>query len=174
MKIAIIGFSGAGKSTLAQKLGHIYHCPILHLDQIHFLPGWIDRDAATANAMVAQFMENTDWVIDGNYAKYAFDRRMREADRIILLDFPRRICLWRVLLRYSQNKNTVRNSAAPGCAEKIDVEFIRWVLIGGRGKNMRERHRALAKTYRDKFIRCQSQRDVDRLLASTVAEAQYV
>ena len=28
------------KSTLAQTLGATYHAPVLHLDTVHFLPGW--------------------------------------------------------------------------------------------------------------------------------------
>ena len=40
MRIAIIGYSGAGKSTLARALGERYACPVLHLDALHFLPGW--------------------------------------------------------------------------------------------------------------------------------------
>ena len=43
MKIAILGTSGSGKSTLAQTLGAAYHAPVLHLDTVHFLPGWVER-----------------------------------------------------------------------------------------------------------------------------------
>jgi Adenylate kinase and related kinases len=45
MKIAIIGYSGSGKSTLAAKLGKFYHAEVLHLDSVHFLPGWVERNA---------------------------------------------------------------------------------------------------------------------------------
>ena len=44
MKIAVIGYSGSGKSTLAGKLGEKYGIPVLYLDTVHFLPGWIIRD----------------------------------------------------------------------------------------------------------------------------------
>lgn len=47
MRIAIIGYSGAGKSTLAKALGAQYDCPVLHLDALHFLPGWHERDDRT-------------------------------------------------------------------------------------------------------------------------------
>ena len=43
MKIAIIGYSGSGKSTLARKLGAIYNAEVLHLDTVHWLPGWKER-----------------------------------------------------------------------------------------------------------------------------------
>jgi adenylate kinase family enzyme len=46
MKIAIIGHSGSGKSTLAAFLGEKYALPVLHVDTIHFLPGWVERERA--------------------------------------------------------------------------------------------------------------------------------
>lgn len=46
MKIAIIGYSGSGKSTLAQALAVAYNAPALYLDQVHWLPGWVERPAA--------------------------------------------------------------------------------------------------------------------------------
>ena len=41
--LAVIGKSGSGKSTLAKQLGSFYHAPVLHLDAVHFLPGWVER-----------------------------------------------------------------------------------------------------------------------------------
>ena len=43
MKIAILGTSGSGKSTLAKRLGEAYGLPVLHMDTVHFLPGWVER-----------------------------------------------------------------------------------------------------------------------------------
>ena len=46
MKIAILGTSGSGKSTLAKRLGERYGLPVLHMDTVHFLPGWVERPFA--------------------------------------------------------------------------------------------------------------------------------
>ena len=40
MRIAVIGYSGAGKSTLARALGARYGVPVLHMDRVHWAPGW--------------------------------------------------------------------------------------------------------------------------------------
>ena len=40
MKIQIYGYSGSGKSTLAHDLGAKLELPVLHMDTVHFLPGW--------------------------------------------------------------------------------------------------------------------------------------
>ncbi len=150
MKIAVTGYSGAGKSTLARTLGERLGCPVLHLDTVQFTPGWVERDRAEALALVEAFMEQESWVIDGNYAGFAYARRMEEADRIVVLDFPRRICLPRVLLRWLRNRGRTRADMADGCIEKVDLEFVLWVLWKGRTPERRARLAGLALRFPDK------------------------
>ena len=86
MKIAIIGYSGSGKSTLAKTLGELYDIPTLHLDTVHFLPNWVERTNEDERRIVTEFLDkNEGWVIDGSYSKIVYERRMEEADKIILL-----------------------------------------------------------------------------------------
>ena len=88
MKIAILGTSGSGKSTLAKRLGERYGLPVLHMDTVHFLPGWVERPFAEEEAIVRQFLDENagGWVIDGNYTKTCYARRLKEADKIIVMD----------------------------------------------------------------------------------------
>ena len=81
MKIAILGTSGSGKSTLAKRLGETYGLPVLHMDTVHFLPGWVERPFAEEEAIVRQFLDENagGWVIDGNYRKTCYARRLEEA-----------------------------------------------------------------------------------------------
>ena len=70
MKIAIVGRSGSGKSTLAKQLGSFYHAPVLHLDAVHFLPGWVERVPGEEEQLVTSFLDtHSSWVMDGNYTK---------------------------------------------------------------------------------------------------------
>ena len=101
MKIAIIGYSGSGKSTLARKLAERYNIPVLHFDRVQFRPNWEIRPQKSKEVMTKAFLDlHSDWVIDGNYSKLSFERRMAEADVIILLLFGRFSCLYRVTHRY--------------------------------------------------------------------------
>lgn len=135
MKIAVMGYSGAGTSTLAKKLGRLYDCPVLYLDRIQFEPGWKERDREEAKRMAEAFLDenqDTGWIIDGNYAKFSQERRLAEADLIVFMDYTRRICLWQAVKRYLEYRDKTRESMAEGCREKIDWDFVKWILRDGR------------------------------------------
>ncbi len=53
-RIAILGCSGGGKSTLARALGEALDLPVVHLDQLYWLPGWVERDKAGFRALQAR------------------------------------------------------------------------------------------------------------------------
>lgn len=52
MKIAILGYSGSGKSTLARAIAKKTGFACLHLDSVHFLPGWVEKADEQARAEV--------------------------------------------------------------------------------------------------------------------------
>ena len=168
MKIAIVGYSASGKSTLAAYLGKLYGVPVLHLDTVRFLPGWVERTKEEEVRMVEDFMnENAEagWVIDGNYTSILYERRMEEADRILFLNFSRLACLRRARKRYRTYRGRVRESAAEGCEEKLDREFVRWILIDGRTRERRARYTALGAQYPEKFTVIKNQRRLTAYMA---------
>lgn len=164
MKIAVIGYSGAGKSTLARVLGERYGIPVLHFDQVHWAPGWRERDRTEAHRMVHDFMENPQWVMDGNYTNFEYARRMAEADRIIFLDLPCLACLLRAWKRFFQNRGRTREDMGEGCQEKMDPEFVMWLLWKGRRKQREKWLAAGLEKYFDKVIVLKSQKEIDRYL----------
>ena len=165
MKIVIIGYSGAGKSTLAGALSRHYSIPKLHMDTLQFQQGWIDSDRDWMEGQMKQFLsQHKDWVIDGNYSWYCYEERMEQADQIIFLNFSRWNCLYRAFKRYLKYRHKTRESMAPGCPEKFDWEFIRWILWDGRTKNAKERYRNIRSTYPEKFISLKNQKELDAFL----------
>ena len=128
MKIAIVGYSGSGKSTLARELSKKYQTDVLHFDAVHFLPDWKIRSDEKKKRITENFLNTHDsWVIDGNYSKLFYERRMEEADIIILLLFNRFSCLYRAYCRYIRYKNTTRPDMAEGCKEKFDLELNKYI-----------------------------------------------
>ena len=162
MKIAILGYSGSGKSTLARKLGEYYNCDVLHFDAVQFLPNWEIRKQEEKERITKEFLDTHEsWVIDGNYSKLYLDQRLEEADLIILMLFNRFNCLYRVTKRYLKYRNQTRPDMGDGCNEKLDWEFVRWILRDGRKKQMRERYRRIAEQHKEKTVVLKNQRQLD-------------
>ncbi|MBQ3490060.1 MAG: DNA topology modulation protein [Clostridia bacterium] len=163
MKIAIMGYSGSGKSTLAREFAQMYGMDVFHFDAVQFLPGWKVRDEKEKRRMTEEFMDtHTSWVIDGNYSKLCHERRLAEADVIILLLFNRFDCLYRAHRRYRKYKNTTRPDMAEGCNEKFDFEFIKWILWEGRSKRARKRYADVISQYGKKTVVIKNQKQLDR------------
>lgn len=142
MKISIIGYSGSGKSTLAKTLGEHYNIPVLHMDSVHFLENWQERDKTEFNEIVNKFIENNEsWVIDGNYRSICPQRHVI-ADQIIFLNYKRFFCYKSAKARYKKYRGLTRDDMAKGCNEKFDMEFKLWLLYKGRTK---KRSRQLEK-----------------------------
>ncbi len=163
MKIAIIGYSGCGKSSLAEALEEKLNLPVLYLDTVHHLPGWKARDRAETSQIVGEFLDKhseTGWIIDSTYRRHHFARRMEEADVILLLRFRRLACLSRAWKRYRTYKGKSRPSMTPGCEEKFDWEFVRWILWEGRRSHDPIFDQVLEE-YGDKVTVIRNQRQLD-------------
>jgi adenylate kinase family enzyme len=125
-RILVIGSGGAGKSTFSTTLGALLGLPVIHHDQAYWKPGWEkpskDEWSATIDALVAE----DEWIMDGNFGG-TLPQRIKRADAIILLDVSRWICLWRVARRAVKYRGRHRPDMAPGCQERFDLEFIKWI-----------------------------------------------
>lgn len=122
-RVLVIGHCGAGKSTLAVELGKILDLPVIHLDRHFWNPGWVETEREAWREKVRALISGDRWIIDGNYDG-TLDIRLPRADTVIFLDFPTRICMWRIARRIISGYGKTRHDLAPGCPEKIDWEFI--------------------------------------------------
>ena len=163
-RILVIGSGGAGKSTVAKQLGGILGLPVVHLDALHWKPGWVEPPKSDWTATVDAALERDAWVMDGNYSG-TLERRLAACDAVVFLDLPRTTCVWRVFKRVWRYRHATRPDMAPDCPERLDLKFVRWIwnyrttsrpkvvrLLGECGANVR-------------VIRLQSQAEVDRFLA---------
>ncbi len=166
MKIAIIGYSGSGKSTLAKRLANELAIEPFYLDRAHFLPNWVEREREEAREMVRAEMEKPSWVIDGNYRYLLRDERLRDADEIIWLNYPRLVCLMRALKRNRTFHGKTRESAADGCIERMDWEFAWWILHKGRTRASVKSYRAIVRQYPHKTAVIRSDRALEQYLAN--------
>lgn len=125
-RILVIGCSGGGKSTLARALGEKLALPVVHLDVLFWKPGWVESSYDEFRPKVAAAVAEDRWIVDGNFSR-TFDLRLPRADTIVWVDQPRRVCLWRAFRRTLTLFGETRPDLAPGCPEKIDPAFYRFI-----------------------------------------------
>ncbi|ALC80653.1 MULTISPECIES: P-loop NTPase family protein [Bacillus] len=127
-KIMVLGISpGVGKSTFANELGRILGIKVHHLDAYFWRAGWIQAPPEEFAEAQQQIVQNNEWIIEGNYTG-TYEIRSREADTIIYLELPLSLCLYRVFKRYIKNIGNTRPDMAPGCQEKLDFEFLKFIM----------------------------------------------
>lgn len=125
-RVVIVGCSGAGKSTLARALGARLALPVVHLDVHYWRPGWVETPRDEWLPVVDRLVAADDWIIDGNFGS-SLATRLARADTAIHLDFPRRTCVRGVLSRVAREHGRSRADMAPGCVERFDWKFLKWV-----------------------------------------------
>ncbi len=132
-RVIIMGPPGSGKSTLARQLSLRHGLPVFHLDQAWHRPGWIEAARASFRAEVERIAALPEWVIDGNYIA-APGPRFRAADTLIYLDVPIWLCMVRIIWRTATHYGRVRDDSAPGCRERFDPGFLRFVWTWNRAR----------------------------------------
>ncbi len=126
-RILIIGPPGAGKSTLARIVGARLGIPVIHLDALFWLPGWVERDQQEFRTLIVEAAADNAWVMDGNYSKH-LDLRVPRAEAIIWLDLPRRVYFARAMWRSIMGLGRLRPDVGAGNRERFDAAFFRdWV-----------------------------------------------
>jgi adenylate kinase family enzyme len=130
-RIVIVGCSGSGKSTLARKLGHRLALPVVHLDVLHYLPGWKRAGLADFRARVVEAHRGEAWISEGNFASWTFDLRLPRAEALIVLERPRWLCLWRVFRRAAVERRN-RSDLPFGCREQIDRDLLEYIWNFGK------------------------------------------
>jgi adenylate kinase family enzyme len=162
-RVLIIGSPGAGKSTLSRALAARTGLPLYHMDRLHWLPGWIERDRDEAFGEVRKVLAQDRWIIDGNYGS-TLPERVKRADTVVWLDYPTAQCLWRVFRRWWQYRGTNRPDMTEGCNENINWEFLHFVATFRRGWH--ERNGQALRGFSGAVIKLSSQRETDAWLAT--------
>jgi adenylate kinase family enzyme len=125
-RIAIIGPGGAGKSTLARQIGEKTGLPVVHLDAVYWHKGWQETPKDVWEQTVREIVRQPEWITDGNYGG-TMELRLEAADTILFLDLPPLLCVWRVVHRWRKYRQQSRQDMAPGCPEKVDFAFVKWI-----------------------------------------------
>ncbi len=126
-RVSIIGCSGSGKSRLAVELGPVLGLPVIHMDAVHWHPGWQRPPTEEWRRRHGELLGPEAWILDGNYGG-TMEERISASDTVILLAPSRATCLFRVFKRSLRRWGPRRRDLAPGCPERLPtLEFLRWI-----------------------------------------------
>jgi adenylate kinase family enzyme len=174
-RILVMGSSGSGKSTFAQRLSAITGIPIVSLDALFWKPGWMPSDGAEFQQRVTEAVALPRWIIDGNYASSdAGEVRRGLADTVIWFDLPRRTCMTGIMTRIATSYGRVRPEMAPGCPEKFDLAFFRYVWTYRRLQRPKLLRYFEGLRPDQTFIRFTNRAEADRYLTNVAASAGAV
>ena len=163
-RIAVIGSPGAGKSTLSRWLGEKLNVPVFHLDRLFWNPGWKKTPPEEFVRVQKQIMrQHTECIMDGDYAS-TLKVRLRECDTVIFLDFPRTLCLFRVIMRTVKSLcGGPRPSMAEGCPAKMDRDYIEFLQYIWRfSKQQRPKITEILEPFDGRIYWLKSSREVEQ------------
>lgn len=139
-RICILGPSNSGKSTLAEALSRKTGLPVVHLDQLHHIPGsqWVPREPDVFLRLHAEAVSQERWIMEGNYTK-CIEARLARATGLILLDVSVPLALLRYVRRcYS---STPRIGGLRTHREPVSLAMINYIIR--IAPQNRKRHRQL-------------------------------
>lgn len=158
-RIMVVGCSGGGKSTLSQKIARRFGLVYISIDRdILWLPGWVERGKAEQRRIIEELIRQDRWIMDGTNPS-TFDVRVPRSDLVIWVRMPRLVNVWGILSRAVKHWGQTRPEMAPGCPEKVDWEFFRfvwtfekkfsWRIIEGLEKHAGDRPVLVLKSRRE-------------------------
>lgn len=157
MKISVLGYAGSGKTYLSDYLSEKNNIPVLHLDELKWDKEWKPVDDSVVLPKVAEFMQKENWIIDGFYSYLMLDKRLEDADLIVLLQLPRLTCFYRAIKR-------TKSRRPDGYKNDLNWWFVKFTLFGCRNKERRQYYDKIAEKYNKKTIVLKTKQQVGKFM----------
>jgi len=169
-----VGSSRSGKTTVGRRLAALLGVPCVELDAIFHQPN-LGRASARRllRARVGDVVEQSAWVVDGNYGAVR-DLVWERADTVVWLDLPRPVVMRRVILRtvrravtreelWTGNREPLSNFWLDPAESVIRDTWVRY------DEGVRRYRAAMddAALRHLRFVRLTSQREIDAFLKHT-------
>ena len=90
-RVWVIGHSGVGKTTTARRMAAELGALHVDLDELHWLPGWVERPADEMLALLVEQLATAPggrWVVSGNYTRFVQSHMRGEITALVYLHLP--------------------------------------------------------------------------------------
>ena len=121
-KIIVIGCPGSGKSTFSKSLHKITKIPLYHLDMLFWNEDKTTVEKSFFLDRLLKVIENSEWIIDGNYGS-TMELRIQKCDTVIFLDYPLDVCLDGI----KERKGKTRSDMPWIEGDEDDAEFVEFI-----------------------------------------------
>ena len=163
MKIHIIGCSGSGKTYLAKALSEKYTIPHFDLDDIQWdnnADGYgVKMPVEKHTEHLNNILENENWIIEGVYYAWV-EKCFEDADKIYVLDLPKRVYTYRIIKRTIKRKLGLEKGKKETL--KSVCNLLKWTDTF-QNKNMVEIKKILS-AYPEKTIWLKNSKDVQKVI----------
>lgn len=170
-RVMIVGQPGSAKSRLAREMGARTRLPVIHIDTIHWQPGWIERSLHEKTRLCREVEAGDQWIFEGGHS-LTWDNRIARADLLIWIDRSSLLRFWRVLVRTLIHRGSPRPDLPEDCPEQLSnlPAFFRFMWTTRKTARARMRQLAATAPSTCRVVWLRSNRQT-RLFLSTVAPA---
>lgn len=170
-RVMIVGQPGSGKSTLARELGLRTGLPVVHIDTIHWQPGWLERSSDEKTQLCLEVEAGDCWIFEGGHSA-TWNNRVARADLLIWIDRSATLRFWRVLLRTLLQRGRSRPDLPENCPELLKnlPEFFRFMWRTKKSARAKMQQLVATAPPACRVVCLRSNRDAREFLASIGAE----
>lgn len=102
---------------------------VSHLDRLFWQSGWKEKTHSARKQILEDLIrEENQWIIDGNYLRFA-ELHVNAADTIIFLETPSLLCFRRLIERHRKYRKHSRDDIPEGCTDRLTLQHLFKVLI---------------------------------------------
>jgi shikimate kinase len=165
MKTVITGNSGSGKTWLARQLSQKHAVPLVHLDELFWMPGGFDkkRPDSERGLLIEVARSQAAWIVEGVFGQLA-SQFLEDAGMLIWLDVDWPTCERRLHARGSESKSHMSRSQSSSGLAKL----LAWAsTYDSRDDAMSRRgHKALFDCFSRRKVYLPTEEEIGRFLAT--------